>query len=139
MGVKRVYYDWDDINKLLDIIHEQCKEEVSYVAGVPRGGTILAILYSHRFDIPYMEYISNHYPHMLILDDISDSGKTFEKLKKEETLKGFSEAILSKQRNKKIPFFYLGPENDWKKILDEKIQTKLSESFKDNLKELLYI
>ncbi len=83
MGVKRVYYDWDDINKLLDIIHEQCKEEVSYVAGVPRGGTLLAILYSHRFDIPYMEYISNHYPHMLILDDISDSGKTFEKLKKD--------------------------------------------------------
>ena len=64
---------------------------------------------------------------------------SFEKLKKEETIKGFSEAILSKQRNKKIPFFYLGPKNDWKKILDEKIQTKLSETFKDNLKELLYI
>ena len=64
---------------------------------------------------------------------------SFEKLKKEETVKGFSEAILSKQRNKKIPFFYLGPENDWKKILDEKIQTKLLETFKDNLKELLYI
>ena len=64
---------------------------------------------------------------------------SFEKLKKEEMVKGFSEAILSKQRNKKIPFFYLGPENDWKKILDEKIQTKLSETFKDNLKELLYI
>ena len=64
---------------------------------------------------------------------------SFEKLKKEETVKGFSEAILSKERNKKIPFFYLGPENDWKKILDEKIQTKLSETFKDNLKELLYI
>ena len=64
---------------------------------------------------------------------------SFEKLKKEETVKGFSEAILSKERNKKIPFFYLGPENDWKKILDEKIQTKLLETFKDNLKELLYI
>ena len=64
---------------------------------------------------------------------------SFEKLKKEETVKGFSEAILSKQKNKKIPFFYLGPENDWKKILDEKIQTKLLETFKDNLKELLYI
>ena len=64
---------------------------------------------------------------------------SFEKLKKEETVEGFSEAILSKERNKKMPFFYLGPENDWKKILDEKIQTKLSETFKDNLKELLYI
>ena len=63
---------------------------------------------------------------------------SFEKLKKEETVKGFSEAILSKQKNKKIPFFYLGPKNDWKKILNEKIQTKLSETFKDNLKELSY-
>ena len=34
MGVKRVYYDWDDINKLLDIIHEQCKEEIDYVISV---------------------------------------------------------------------------------------------------------
>ena len=64
---------------------------------------------------------------------------SFEKLKKEESIKGFSESILSKKKNKKIPFFYLGPENDWKKILDEKIQKKLSETFKDNLKELLYI
>ena len=64
---------------------------------------------------------------------------SFEKLKKEESTKGFSESILSKKKNKKIPFFYLGPENDWKKILDEKIQKKLSETFKDNLKELLYI
>ena len=64
---------------------------------------------------------------------------SFDKLKKEELEKGFSEAILSKQKNKKIPFFYLGPENDWKKILDQDIQKKLSESFKDNLKELSYI
>jgi len=77
MGVKKVFLTWDDVFNLLDIIHEQCKEEISYVAGVPRGGTILAILYSHRFDVPYMKYISNHYPHMLILDDIADSGKTF--------------------------------------------------------------
>ena len=83
MAKKRVYYDWDDINKLLDIIHEQCKEEISYVTGVPRGGTILAILYSHRFDIPYLESMSNHDPNTLILDDISDSGKTFENLKKD--------------------------------------------------------
>jgi hypothetical protein len=63
---------------------------------------------------------------------------SFEKLKKEESVKGFSEAILSKQKNKKIPFFYLGPDNDWRKILDQNIQKKISENFKDNLKELFY-
>ena len=63
---------------------------------------------------------------------------SFEKLKKEELEKGFSEAILSKQKKKKIPFFYLGPENDWRKILDQDIQKKIFENFKDNLKELSY-
>lgn len=83
MGVKKVFLSWDDVYNLLDIIHEQCKEEISYVTGVPRGGTILAIMYSHRFEVPYMQFISNHYPQMLILDDIADSGETFSKLKKE--------------------------------------------------------
>ena len=63
---------------------------------------------------------------------------SFEKLKKEESVKGFSEAILSKQKNKKIPFFYLGPDNDWRKILDQNIQKKISENFKENLKEHFY-
>lgn len=83
MGVKKVYYDWDDVNLLLDNIYEQCKGEIDYVTGVPRGGTILAILYSHRFDIPYMERSSNHYPRLLILDDIADSGKTIFNLRDE--------------------------------------------------------
>ena len=80
MGVKKVFLSWDDVYNLLDIIHEHSKEEISYVTGVPRGGTILAIMYSHRFDIPYMEHTSNHYPHLLILDDIADSGNTFTKI-----------------------------------------------------------
>ena len=83
MGVKKVYYDWDDINKLLDKVYDQCKGDISLVTGVPRGGTILAILFSHRFDIQYTPYMSNHYPSMLILDDIADSGKTFKDLEED--------------------------------------------------------
>ena len=63
---------------------------------------------------------------------------SFERLKKEETIEGFSEAIISRQKDKKIPFFYLGPKNDWKKILDKKIQNQLNTVFMKNLKELLY-
>jgi len=83
MGVKKVYLTWDDVFNLLDIIHEQTKKEINYVTGVPRGGTLLAILYSHRYNVPYFEFKSNHYPHLLILDDIADSGETFLKLKQE--------------------------------------------------------
>ena len=38
-----------------------------------------------------------------------------------EKKNGFSEAITSKKNNKKIPFFNMGPKNDWKKILDKNL------------------
>jgi|TARA_R100000030_G_scaffold75317_1_gene58436 hypoxanthine phosphoribosyltransferase len=79
--MKKVFISWGKVNKLLDKIHEQCGDQVEYVAGIPRGGVILAILYSHRFNVEYMEYPSNHYPHLLILDDIADSGNTLKQWK----------------------------------------------------------
>ena len=64
---------------------------------------------------------------------------SFDKLKNNEKKHGFSEAILSKKTNKKIPFFFLGPENDWRKVLSDDLKTKLNETYKKNLKELSYI
>ena len=37
-----------------------------------------------------------------------------------------------------IPFFNLGPDNDWKTILDKEFSEKLSEKFKNDLKEFDY-
>ena len=102
---------------------------------------LLKNTYSTSFEI--IEFVNNILKKEIKVDkkklENAVNSTSFDKLKKEELEKGFSEAILSKQKNKKIPFFYLGPENDWKKILDQDIQKKLSESFKDNLKELSYI
>jgi len=64
---------------------------------------------------------------------------SFNKLKDNEKKYGFSEAILSKKTNEKIPFFFLGPENDWKKILTEDMKIKLSKIYENNLKELSYL
>ena len=65
---------------------------------------------------------------------------TFEKLKKNEIEKGFSESVISREnKNKKIPFFYLGPKNDWKKILNENLKVKIENEFEKELKELSYI
>ena len=63
---------------------------------------------------------------------------SFEKLKKIEKTDGFSESVLSKNYSKKIPFFLLGPKNDWNKIFDKDYKRKLNLIFKDNLKELNY-
>ena len=62
----------------------------------------------------------------------------FDKLRNNEMKNGFSEAITSKKSNRKIPFFFLGPKNDWKKILDDDLKNKLNDVYKENLIELSY-
>ena len=62
----------------------------------------------------------------------------FDKLKEYEKRNGFSEAITSKNNNKKIPFFNLGPKNDWTKILDKGLQVKINDIFKNEINELGY-
>tara|TARA_Y100001970_G_scaffold153026_1_gene187447 strand:- start:6146 stop:7000 length:855 start_codon:yes stop_codon:yes gene_type:complete len=64
---------------------------------------------------------------------------SFEKLKKIEKNYGFSESIKSKkQDNNKVPFFHLGPKNNWQKIFDSSFTDKLNEIFKESLQELHY-
>jgi hypothetical protein len=62
----------------------------------------------------------------------------FNKLKNDEKNNGFIEAVLSKKNKEKIPFFNLGPDNDWRKILDKDQQSKLTDIFKEDLIELGY-
>ena len=64
---------------------------------------------------------------------------TFEALKKKEQDYGFSEAVRDREdRNKTVPFFNLGPKNDWKKILDEEFRKKIEKVFEKDLKNLNY-
>ena len=63
----------------------------------------------------------------------------FERLKNLEKIKGFDEAKINFSTGKKIPFFNLGPKNDWRKILDSEIKKKIEEAFKKEMKELGYI
>ena len=67
------------------------------------------------------------------------SSTSFSNLKKIENTKGFSESLDTKMKNGKIPFFYLGPENNWKNKLDKDFQKKVNEVFKKNLEELDYL
>ena len=74
------------------------------------------------------------------LNKLRNSVRTtfFDKLKDDEEKNGFSESVVSKKNKKKIPFFYLGPKNNWKEILPKKLQIKIYDSFKNEFKELGY-
>ncbi len=64
---------------------------------------------------------------------------SFKKMKYIESNEGFKESVLSKSTLNKIPFFHLGPKNDWKNLHDLNLQKKLNYIFNENLKELNYI
>ena len=68
----------------------------------------------------------------------SVNSTSFQKLKDNERKYGFSESVKSRKQNKQIPFFFLGPENDWKKILKDDLKQKLNKVYKKNLIELGY-
>ena len=64
---------------------------------------------------------------------------SFKNMKKLENEKGFFEAMIDKNSGKKKSFFNLGPENNWKKILDSKVRIKIEKAFKDEMEELGYL
>jgi len=68
------------------------------------------------------------------------NGCSFEMLQKKEQIEGFFESVsFVKDANKKINFFYLGKKNNWKNLLDPKIEKKIRETFRKEMKELNYI
>ena len=64
---------------------------------------------------------------------------SFENMKNLEKNNGFIEARINKETQEKIPFFNLGPKNDWKKFLDLEIIKKIEKAFKKEMKELGYL
>ena len=64
---------------------------------------------------------------------------SFNKLVEKEKKEGFFESVKSKKTNKKLKFFYLGKENNWKNLLDSDIEKKTREIFINEMKELKYI
>ena len=45
----------------------------------------------------------------------------------------------SSQNKKVIPFFNLGPKNDWRKLLDTKVKVNLEKAFEKEMIELGYL
>ena len=63
----------------------------------------------------------------------------FQQMKKLERMVGFDESILDKETGKKKPFFNLGPNNKWDKILGEKNIEIIEKEFYIEMKELGYL
>ncbi len=72
---------------------------------------------------------------------ITEAIKTssFDNLKKLEKSGLFGESVVDAQLGNKKDFFYLGPKNDWKKLLDNKISKEIEQKFENEMRELKYL
>lgn len=140
MGVKKVYVEWEDLERDIDKIVSQVKE-VDYVVGIPRGGLIIAVMISHRLGIKHMTVdhlekleefnLDIDKKRILIVDDISDSGQTLKRYKKE----GYTTATLDVRNSTvTVPDFYSNwIENaDWIVYPWERKDSKTIQDYLDN-------
>ena len=63
---------------------------------------------------------------------------SFERLENMEKENGFTESTINHDGNRN-KFFFLGPKNDWRKILDKSISSEIEKKFEKEMKELKYI
>ena len=72
---------------------------------------------------------------------INEAIKTssFDNLKKLEKSGLFGESVADTKSGDKKDFFYLGPKNDWKKLLDNETIKKIDNAFKNEMRELNYL
>ena len=64
---------------------------------------------------------------------------SFNQMQKMENKFGFEESLKNKNTGKKNKFFYLGPKNDWKKMLDVNLKKEIEDKFEKEMKELSYL
>ena len=105
------------------------------------GLFLLNIFFNFLEIIEFINKITNN-PEKIDKEKIKKVLKTtsFEILQRNEKNKGFSEAISSREdKDKKIPFFNLGPKNNWKVILKDDLKNKIEKIFKKELEELNYL
>jgi len=84
-GLDKLYLSWDEYDILVETLCEKIREsnmKLCGVWGIPRGGTLLAVMVSHILNIKYLANMpsKNTRKKVLIVDDLSDTGCTFRKV-----------------------------------------------------------
>ena len=113
------YVEWNDIDKFVASL--ELKTKYNYLIAIHRGGLVLGTILSNKFDIPLIVIYSNpnsdevdakffSNKSFLIVDDISDSGKTlktvYDFFKKQENQTIDTLCYCMKKTTTFIPTYY---------------------------------
>ena len=87
-----------------------------------------------------IKYLDEFYDISISDDNINKiiNNSSFKSLKNLEENGFFDENSVNIYTNKKKKFFYLGPQNDWKSLLEKKMTINLQNIFYNEMKELGY-
>jgi hypoxanthine phosphoribosyltransferase len=111
----KVFYNWEDIDGRVNDLCQRLKHEsFEAVYGVPRGGLIVAVLVSHKLGIPLITSLRDMYgKKFLVVDDIADTGRTLEKLKRLEVCSGATFATLDYHKQSSVvPDYWISEKGD---------------------------
>ncbi|MFH1612213.1 MAG: hypothetical protein ABIB46_00530 [bacterium] len=99
------FLTWEQFDKDCKKIYQWAeKEGFQSIYGPPRGGLVLGVKLSHMLKIPLMISKDDVTPHTLIVDDISDTGKT---LKNFEQIGCKIATLYYHKQSKVIPDFWI--------------------------------
>ena len=120
--------------------------KTNYLSWKNKTKNYLLIKYEDLIKDPHTEfskiskYLENHLNTKFDQKKIKRAIETcsFKNLQNLEMEGKFGEGTIDKN-NKSVRFFHLGPDNDWKKILDKKIADEITAKFEPEMKELGYL
>ncbi len=105
----KLYLSWNWVDEQINKIGDNLESlDLEFVAGIPRGGLIPAVMMSHAFDIKYISYSSAKMlpgelkKKTLVVDDISDTGVT---MAEAEQLKFVTASLCCRLGTKTLPRF----------------------------------
>tara|TARA_R110000824_G_scaffold97854_1_gene233596 strand:+ start:142 stop:564 length:423 start_codon:yes stop_codon:yes gene_type:complete len=109
MEKNKVYLSWKWVDEQINTIGDKLEGlNLEFVAGIPRGGLIPAVMMSHAFGIKYISYSSAKMlpgdlrKKTLVVDDISDTGVTIAEADK---LKFITATLCLRIGTKTVPYF----------------------------------
>lgn len=109
-------FTWADFDRAVDDLLEKMHGvDVAAIYGIPRGGLPLAVSLSHRLQVPILQTITDsifYSGHILVVDDISDSGKTLQRIAL--PMRAITATIHITKHTDFIPDFHYVPRHaDW--------------------------
>lgn len=119
-GPVKEYLTWDTYTSYITLLANKIIESgitFTHIYGIQRGGLIPAVILSHKLNIP----ISTLYPvgmnnNCLVVDDIIDSGETYNIIKKVFKIHKLEYKYATIFKHKKsdiIPDFYIKENKKW--------------------------